>query len=217
MKGHLTILIEQAAKHGWTILQVIVTLAGTPFLYGYLCSIDLNSDTSKLLVTLIAVLADVISFVIGWKQGGMAVREESARANEAENKASDLGTTLAVEQDRVKRLNEELDAQRRLREADKTISDGKLDSMREAHKKELDALINQHREEEKKLRLHYESTESLLRSELEKSSNLRDVDKTLAQSKVEQLLRENGELNAEVARWKAICTTRIENSAATEA
>ena len=208
MRGEdLTTMTEKAARHGWTMLQVIVTLAGTPFLYGYLCGIDLNADVSKMLVSLIAVLAGIISFAIGWKQGGAAVREESVRADKAVAEASDLGKALAVERERVERLNEDLDTQRTLRESDKTIHDKRLDDMRKAHKEEMDALAEHHRELEKSLRLHHEGMEAMLRSELERTGNLRDADRTLAQSRVEELLRENGDVKAELERWRAMYVT----------
>lgn len=145
----------------------------------------------------------MVSNVAGNLTGQARARKDAEKLKE---EASDLGTALAVERERVDRLEKDLDKQRSLRNSDKTIADGRLDSMRKAHKEEMDALMERHREEEQALRLSHQVTETYLRKTIEKKDSLRDANNDISHHRIEELLVENGNLKADLERWKAMYT-----------
>lgn len=146
--------------------------------------------------------ASFASYALGAGATTLMMHRDTERLR---GEASDLGTALAVERERTERLREDLDTGRSLRAGDRTVADGRLDELRRAHKEQMDALVERHMEEERVLRLSQQAAEACLRETIERKDSLRDADRALSQERVEGLLRENGDLKAEVAKWKAMC------------
>jgi hypothetical protein len=138
----------------------------------------------------VAMLSNVVGNIAGQscaRKDAEAIREELSAIDKA----------LAVERERTSSLQKHVETERVLRETDRTISDGRIESLRKAHKEEEDALREMHAEEERSLR-----------KQIELERSLKESDRTIATSRIEDLLRENGELKAEVARWKTRCMER---------
>ena len=136
----------------------------------------------------------MLSNIVGHVAGQSCARKDAEATRE---ELSAIDKALAVERERTQSLQERVESERSLREIDRTICDGRIESLRKIHKEEEDALREMHAEEE-----------HALRERIERERSLKESDRTVATSRIEDLLRENGELKAEVAKWKTRCMER---------